>query len=509
MPRLRFALCLLIAAVALPLVLPAPVAAADRGATTVFVLDVSGSMDSPGAIPAGFPDAAKLKATQDQVERFIEQAKPGHKVTLQVIVGAASSIKDWISLQQELADWMKARHQDPDKISKLYDLKVAATALLQALRAERLAGATERVGLVTFSDDANVLASTSTSLDAEKNLIDGLRTDGATNMGSGLQDALDMLDGQVNPAVVLLTDGWNNTGMTDDQVLAGPVAKAAASHTPICTIGIGQSPLDVDQTLLWQIAQRTSAGYYFVGDGLESLQPDLLACHASSTRNLVGDLRGSVAAGATSQAGGFSVGAGTHTLAVNLSSPAGRLGLRVTDPSGSQIGSGYPGAHLVTNSGLTALSLSSPPPGRYAVAVLGISTGPSTQPYAVTASTDGRTATKHLDQVKSASAADQTDLTLERLRLTTLIGGGLLGLMVLLAVAMHFIAGARAAAPAPIQYSQSSPGAVPAARPAGGGFGRTCLGCLYWLLFSAIAVVVAGAAIGWWLWQQPLITFPK
>src|SRR5205823_1300243 len=160
------------------------------------------------------------------------------------------------------------------------------------------------------SDDAGVLATPDTSLAAEKPLVNGLQTDGATNMGAGLQDALDMLKGQSNPAVVLLTDGWNNTGMTDDQVLAGPVAAAASQHTPICTIGIGQSPLDVDQNLLWEIAQRTNAGYYFVGDGLTSLQPDLLACHDSSTRNLVADLRGSVSQGAKSSPGGFNVGGG-------------------------------------------------------------------------------------------------------------------------------------------------------------------------------------------------------
>ena len=63
-------------------------------------------------------------------------------------------------------------------------------------------------------------------------------------MGSGL------VQDQPGAGIVLLTDGWNNTGMTDDQVLAGPVATAVAQGIPICTIGIGESTFDVDQAFL-------------------------------------------------------------------------------------------------------------------------------------------------------------------------------------------------------------------------------------------------------------------
>src|SRR5207245_10505954 len=115
-------------------------------------------------------------------------------------------------------------------------------------------------------------------------------------------------------------------------------------------------------------------------------------------------LGGSVSSGPKALASVFNLGCGSRNLSVDLGSPAGKLSLQVTDPSGRSVGAGYPGARMATDQGLTALTVDHPPSGHYAVAVLGISTGPSGAPYAVTASTDGHTGTQHLDEVVSGAA---------------------------------------------------------------------------------------------------------
>jgi uncharacterized protein YegL len=485
-----------------------PARAAVQGASTVFVLDISGSMDSPGVIPPGFPNAAKLKQSQDAVEQFIEQAKPGQKVTLKVLFGAISSLGDFIRTESELYDWMKQQNLDPTTISKLHDLKIAATAMLNALAAERAAGLDERVGLVTFSSDASVLAGMSSDPGSLQSAVAGLATQGSTNIGDGLVKALDLLHGAPNPAIVLLTDGWNNTGMTDAEVLSGPTQRAANQKIPICTIGIGQSHADVDQPLLTSISSKTGGGYYFVGDGV-SLQSDMLACHASLGRQLLADLRGNVKQGQTVQAGDIAVPGGKTSLIVTLSSPGGSLSLGLTDPSGRIVTAGYPGAQISNNTGLETVSISNPPAGTYKASVSGDQTAANGDPFSVAASSNGVTTSPHHDQVTSVPP-NNSDVVLDRLYLARNAGFVILALLFVLAVMLRL----RRPKPRPaaaVAYQAAPPGTpgyVPQAppRPASS-FG--CGGCLWWLFFVLTGLVVAAAYGGIWLWQAPILTMPQ
>ena len=477
------------------------------GSSTSFVLDISGSMDSPGVIPAAFPDAAKLKQSQDTVERFLEQAKPGTKVSLKVLAGALGSLGDYLRLQQELSDWLTQHNQDPTKISKLYALKVATTAILNTLNAERDAGLDQRAGLVTFSSDASVLAAMTDQPGSLLGAINGLQTQGSTNIGDGLQKGLDMLASAPNPSIVLITDGWNNTGMTNDEIISGPVQKAAAAHIPICTIGIGQSPADVDQNLLTEIAQKTGGGYYFVGDGV-SLQPDVEACHHSLHRQLLADLRGKVTQGQTVKAGAFSVPPGKTSLVVTLSWPGSTLGLELTDPSGRPISSGYPGAQTTGAAGLLTLTIANPQAGQYTANVRGTQTAASGDPFSVSASTDGTTSTPHMDAVVGGLVANPSDVVLDRLTLARNIGIGILVVLMLWAVVARFrrpkVAAVAPAVPAP-PAQPGMPPPVPPAATSGGG----CGGCLWWFLFVVVALVAIAAHASIYLWQTPLITFPQ
>jgi uncharacterized protein YegL len=485
-----------------------PARAAAQGSSTVFVLDISGSMDSPGIIPPDFPNAAKLKQSQDAVEQFIEQAKPGQKVTPKVLFGAISSLGDFIRTESELYDWMKQQNLDPNTISKIHDLKLATTAMLNALAAERAGGLDERAGLVTFSSDASVLAGMSSDPGSLQSAVAGLATEGSTNMGDGLEKALALLRGAPNPAIVLITDGWNNTGMSNAEILSGPTQRAASQKIPICTIGIGQSHADVDQSLLSSISNKTGGGYYFVGDGV-SLQSDMLACHASLGRQLLADLRGNVKQGQTVQAGNIAVPAGKTSLIVTLSSPGSTLSLGLTNPNGRVITAGYPGAQISNNAGLETVSISNPPAGTYKVSVAGEHTAAAGGSFSVAASSDGVTTSPHHDLLTSI-AANNSDVVLDRLYLARNAGFVILALLVVVAVLLRL----RHPKPRPaaVVANQAAPPGAPASvpqappRPASS-FG--CGGCLWWLFFVLTGLVVGGALGGIWLWQAPILTMPQ
>lgn len=488
---LRRALLIPVAAIALPWsawVGAVPAGAAD-GSTTVLVLDVSGSMDEPARIPPDFPQAAKLQQEQDALGRLVEQAKPGHKVPLSVIAGGLMGLPDLLQLQSQLDTYLQQHNVDPASISKLAALKVAATQLLTAVQLERdHAGADDRVGLVTFSDDSAVVAQLTPSVSGLTAPVQGLKTEGSTNMGAGLAAALDLLQGQANPSIIMLTDGWNNTGMSDDEVLSGPVQRAATGKVPICTIGLGETPADVDQQLLLNIASRTGGGFRYV-DGTSPLGGDLLACHQSLAGELLAEQRGTVTQGQVAPSQGFTVPAGRHRLSVTLSWPGSQLDLRVTDPAGRAVGQGYPGASITRGAGFAVLTVSNPAAGHWGMGIAGVQTAAGGDLFVATAATEGATGAPHRDAVRGSGAAP-LDETVQRLVLvrnvTAVVAGALVVLWFLGLITRPFRRRGRRAAPAttvvvppgppgaygPQQWQPSQPGGYPpgAGYPPAGGY---------------------------------------
>jgi von Willebrand factor type A domain len=568
---LRRALLVPVAAMALPWLLSTPVAAAG-GSTTVLVLDVSGSMDEPARIPPDFPQAAKLQQEQDALGRLVEQAKPGHKVPLSVIAGGLMGLPDLIQLQSQLDTYLQQHNVDPSSISKLAALKVAATQLLTAVQLERdHTGADDRVGIVTFSDDSTVLAPVTPAVSGLAAAVQGLRTEGSTNMGAGLASALDLLQGQPGASIIMLTDGWNNTGMTNDEVLSGPVQRAAAGKVPICTIGLGETPADVDQQLLLDIASRTGGGYRYV-DGTSPLGGDLLACQQSLSGELLADQRGTVVQGQVAAGPGFTVPAGRHRLSVTLSWPGSQLDLRMTDPAGRPVGQGYPGASITRGAGLDVLTVANPAAGHWGMAVAGVQTAAAGDPFVATAATEGTTGAPHRDAVQGSGAAP-LDETQQRLLLarnvSAVVAGALIVLWFLGLITRPFRRRRRPVVTTVVVPPGPPPGAYgpqqpvqpwqpptayqPPQQPAQGALGPGytppppsgyvpgagqqqyygapvppvppvppvataqpttstrsggCLGCLGWLVFVVDVLVLGASAAALYLWSTPLLTFP-
>jgi uncharacterized protein YegL len=481
-----------------------------KGSTTVFVLDVSGSMEYAARIPADFPKAEKLKKRQDEFASLVEQVSSKKKVPLKVIVAGVSGIQELIQLNQELEDFLKKKGVDPKSISKLAVLRVATATMLALLQAERdNLGLDNKAGIVTFSDDAATVAPVTPDMAGLKVAVAGLETAGSTNLGSGLQMALGMLQGAPNPSIVLMTDGWNNTGMTNDEILSGPVQEATKRQIPICSIGIGQSRSDVDQVLLEQISTRTGAPLRFVDDGV-SLGADMIACHHALTGQLLNDARGTVKQGETRKLPGVTLPAGKQRAVFSLTWPGSDLDLQLIDPGGRPVGAGYPGASVTRAPGLVMMTIANPPAGAYQTAVVGKQTAAGGEFFSVAAATDGTTPVMPRDRAVAREApGDDVQRTL---RIVEIVSAVLLVLLVLLLLIrwVRRLAGRGRTAAAP-QVPPAQPGMAaqaPATAPAAQTRGTGCATCLIWMVMVVDALVLAGAIGALWLWETPLLGLP-
>ncbi|MET7330625.1 von Willebrand factor type A domain-containing protein [Nonomuraea sp. NPDC005650] len=139
-------------------------------------------------------------------------------------------------------------------------LDLVKSALLKLL--EQLAPG-DQVSIVSFSDDADVLASM-TPLTARQELRDAvneLTVSGGTNLEAGLVTGYQEASKAFRPAatnrVILLSDGLANQGATEWQALLDRVKEHAGKQVTLLTVGVGR---DYGDELMEQLADN--------GDGM-------------------------------------------------------------------------------------------------------------------------------------------------------------------------------------------------------------------------------------------------
>lgn len=135
------------------------------------------------------------------------------------------------------------------------------------------------IGVASFSDDPiinyPITAITPTTRTEAKAAITAIEASGQTNIGGGLQIALNMIEGEGTPlsneVIVLLSDGQHNTGTDPNSVLPDINNRNAIVYT----VGLGDS---VDAGLLSNIANQTGGSYFFATDAYE-LQPHFVTIY--------------------------------------------------------------------------------------------------------------------------------------------------------------------------------------------------------------------------------------
>ncbi|MBV9149509.1 MAG: VWA domain-containing protein [Candidatus Eremiobacteraeota bacterium] len=154
---------------------------------------------------------------------------------------------------------------------------------------ERLPSGT-KVGVITFSSNANLIQAPTADRDAARAALDRVpAAGGATAIGDALTLASQELPASGHRAVVLMTDGVNNRG--EDPLQAANAL--AARHVPIYTVGIGTNdsgmlipgtaePAQLDEDALRAIAQAAGGAYARVSDA-EGLKTALAHLGSSTT----------------------------------------------------------------------------------------------------------------------------------------------------------------------------------------------------------------------------------
>jgi Ca-activated chloride channel family protein len=180
-----------------------------------------------------------------------------------------------VMLVMDVSGSMAADDLDPNRMEAA---KSAARAFVNALPRG------VQVGLVSFNNTARLSTPLTPEREEVEQAIDGLRADGGTAIGDGLNLALDELaqrprDAQGNAAparIVLLSDGASTAGVPPSQA----AARAAEERVPVQTVGIGdrnatpvvggqRQPVPLDETTLQEIARQTGGDYYYAAGASE------------------------------------------------------------------------------------------------------------------------------------------------------------------------------------------------------------------------------------------------
>lgn len=475
----RALFALLLALLIAPLFAPPGASAAFASTDIALVIDVSSSMEILSEIPQDFPHRDEYRDSLVQLIAFSEGGQ-GKRSLRDLANGIGSGVK-LAQLEQDIDQYLKTHNLDLKEQSRLGAARRAAKSYLDLLALSRQgSGTNDRVALITFETTLGVNQALTDNYTKARQTLDTLEPLGGTNMGAGIQAALDRLG--TTPAtpsarkqIILLTDGFNNDGMTNEEILNGPAKIAKSRNIPIYTIGFGLVPQTVDEQFLGDLARATGGAYTFA-DTPEALNNTLMSYQSYNSGKVLASFEGSISAGQNLSAGTVQVPTGGQSLrmAYRTSTPDATIDLTVTGPDGRALTKSSPGVSLAKNGNLAVMTVENPQAGDWRVNVSRQDLGKSPTGYAITASTEG--VSTNLPIATAKGTVESPEGWKPFLILGTILFGGLaLGFIVLTFRGL---------------FSKQ-------ASTAGGCFS----GCLTILM---IIVIVIGWG-GYWLWNQPII----
>lgn len=264
-----------------------------------------------------------------------------------------------------------------DNDVKIDAAKESAKLLLRMIGQNRKSGrpaGSDQVALVTFSDYSSLELGLTDNLTTASEAVNDLYPQDSTNLGAGIEEGIGALSAPAASGtqkyMIVLSDGMSNTGMSNTEILIGPVSIAGSSGIKIFTVGFGDAS-NLDEDLLGQIAQTTGGEYLTAASAyrLNQLYADI---RLSAVGPSIGTFDGSVSQGQTAVLGGINVPPGTQELHGMLIWPGSKLDFELKDPSGRAVDQSYPGANLSTDDTPVYYIIANPIPGSWSVAVSGV-----------------------------------------------------------------------------------------------------------------------------------------
>ncbi len=178
------------------------------------------------------------------------------------------------------ADAATNRSRNPVNLALVIDRSssMRGPRMTQALRAANLLvdqlGPRDRIAVVTFDANAQLVFGPTTVSDHEKHklqkVLSSIDTGVGTNIAAGIKYGADALrSGFVRNAVsrvILLTDGQASLGITDPDKLARLVDKQHERGVSFTTMGVGHG---FDDELLAELARRGKGGFYYLANAAD------------------------------------------------------------------------------------------------------------------------------------------------------------------------------------------------------------------------------------------------
>jgi hypothetical protein len=287
---------------------------------------------------------------------------------------------------------------------KLESAKRVASQTISLIEGEaRASGAGHSLAIVSFSDQANLLLPLTTDYRRAKGVVLTLSPQASTNLGAGLQMALAEL--AKAPAgsqkyITLLSDGHITSGMSEGEVLAGPVAQARQRKICIHTVGFG-NPDYLKEDFLKMISQQSGCGKYLYAKNAFELTNAYIKLRHLSLGGSIAEFvsQAKIYEGETLTLGVVSLpgpraGQEIEELHFTLTWSGSRLQPRLFDPAGVEVTEGYPGAQITYFEQFAHVAVRQPQPGFWKVVIFGEEVPPQGSDfYAVLSTRPGKLAT--------------------------------------------------------------------------------------------------------------------
>ncbi|MFO8011651.1 MAG: S8 family serine peptidase [Dehalococcoidia bacterium] len=259
---------------------------------------------------------------------------------------------------------------------KMEDAKNAATLFVDYLADQ------DKVGLVSFSSSATLDSPLTSDFDDAKSIIAGYSSGGSTNMGDALLKAINEIEanGQQDriPSIIYLTDGVNNTGYTNQEILNDLVPQAVEAGIIIYTLGFGN---DVNGSFLQNVAEATGGKYYHAPNAETLKKIYIELAHQAKGLAKAAEYTGTVAEGET-KVETFMLNSVKNIVKFLLLWPGSDLDLQVIAPDGTTM---YPGEGIIYsgNTHPEYLILENPEPGEWTIKVEGKEVTGTSEEYTI------------------------------------------------------------------------------------------------------------------------------
>jgi hypothetical protein len=275
--------------------------------------------------------------------------------------------------------------------NRLEVAKMGGISLLDLSTLDTLASGREsQIGLIKFSDRATLVQPMGTDFETLNTSIEGLQPFGGTNIGDGLQVAMEELRENAAPnqplMIILLSDGIDGYLSADTLLTLFPPL-ANEINASICTIGFGNTEMEVDTRMMSGLAEATGGRYLFATSG-EELAAFFIGCRQGLVSRAVDEVTGVVREGETIDASIFHVNTGATELSVALTFNEGRVAMGLVDPDGNVVDITYEGANIQTGENVDLVTINNPEPGEWMLRITGEEAPEGGAPFSLIYSSD-------------------------------------------------------------------------------------------------------------------------